>query len=545
MTELPALLLPYQVDAIKTFGDNQLVMVEKSRRIGLSYAVAPWALTIAAAAKGSQNVYYIGYNLDMAREFIGYCAEFAEAFDAVRVSVPPSEMVLEEHRAVQIGPGQVVESGNVGIADDGSYFLIDGGTKGIKTFRIDLPSGKAVAALPSTPRSVRGKQGIFVIDEAAFHDDLEGLIKAILAALIWGGQVVVISTHDGVDNYFNELIEAIRAGRREGTVIRITLKDALEQGLYRRICLVQGKNWSQELEDTWEASLRKTYGDAADEELDVIPARGTGSYLARATIEAACSPLYPVLRLSCPVGFERNDLDWRTDWVAEWLETEIAPLLGKLDQSRYAYFGQDYARSNDLSVIALGQYDELATLICQFIVEMRNVPSREQLQVFDFILGRIDLFAAGKVDARGNGQDVAAYLQDHYGEDRIEAVMASPKTYLAMMPRLKARIEDRTIVIPKSEGVIDDLRLIKLVKGVPSVVDRADDRADGSKNRRHGDAAIALMHLVAAADEEAGPFEFESAGPRASGGAVEATDTGFGTVRRAATDDFQNLGSAY
>ena len=33
----------------------------------------------------------------------------------------------------------------------------------------------------------------------------------------------------------------------------------------------------------------KTYGDAADEELDVIPSRGTGTYLARATIVEAMS----------------------------------------------------------------------------------------------------------------------------------------------------------------------------------------------------------------------------------------------------------------
>ena len=552
MSDLDTILIPYQADIPALNAAHPLLVYEKSRRIGLSYGVSPFAVLASAfghpvGGGPAQNIYYVGYNLDMAREFITYCADFSKAFDGLKISLPAPDDVLELETITRVGPDNIVTTGNVTFDEAAGTFLFnDGSTKGLKTLRIDFPNGKSIAALPSTPRAVRGKQGIFIIDEAAFHDDLEGLIKAVLAALMWGGSVIIISTHDGDENYFNTLINDIRAGKRSGHVVRLTINDALAQGLYKRICHVQGKEWSQEREDKWLADLELAYGDAAEEELHVVPSRGTGVYMARATIEAACSPLYPVLRLSCPVGFERNDLAWRTDWVAEWLETEIAPLLKKMDIGKYSYFGQDYARSNDLSVIALGQYNDMADLVCPFIVEMRNVPSREQLQVFDFILGALPLFAAGKVDARGNGQDVAAYLQDHYGEDRIEAVMATPKTYLAMMPRLKSRIEDRTIIIPKSEGVIDDLRLIKLVKGIPQVVDRAPDKADGSKNKRHGDAAIALMHLVAAADEEAGPIDFASTGQRSAlGGKMEVTNSGFGTVRRSPVDPYQNLGSAY
>jgi phage FluMu gp28-like protein len=510
---LPPVLLPYQTEAVERSRACQIFVCEKSRRTGLTYGFASEAVLTAAAAAGGMDVFYIAYNLDMTREFIGYCADFAKAFDLA--------------------------------AQENEFLFDDGSEVGIKAFRIDFPSGHSIVALSSKPRSLRGKQGFVIIDEAAFHEQLDELMKAATALLMWGGRIAVISTHDGADNPFNLLIEEIRAGRKKGDVMRLTLDDALEQGLYKRICLRTGQIWTPEAEALWRKELFDFYGEAAEEELNVIAARGTGTYLARATIEAAMSPLYPVLRLSCPNGFERNALDFRTDWVAEWLETETAPLVAALDPAKYVYFGQDYARSNDLSVLAFGQYDGLANLVCSFIIEMRNVPSREQLQLLDFILKKTPLFAAAKVDGRGNGQDVAAYLQDHYGADRVEAVMATPKTYLAMMPRLKARIEDRTLVIPKSEGVVDDLRLIKLVKGIPTIVDRADDRADGSKNRRHGDAAIALMHLVAAADEDTVPYEFFSTGGRASsgyGGTHEATD--YGSVRRTFDDDY-SLGSQH
>jgi phage FluMu gp28-like protein len=118
-----------------------------------------------------------------------------------------------------------------------------------------------------------------VIDEAAFHDKLGELLKAALALLIWGGKVRVISTHNGERNPFNELINDIRAGKRAGSVQRITFKEAVGQGLYRRVCLRLGKDWSAEGEREWMQGVYAFYGDAANEELDVVPSQGSGAWL--------------------------------------------------------------------------------------------------------------------------------------------------------------------------------------------------------------------------------------------------------------------------
>lgn len=514
--EKPDVLLPYQKKAIQESHKHQMFVEEKSRRTGLTYGFAADAVLTASAGQNTdvraQDVFYIAYNLDMTREFIGYCGEFAKTFN---VAAKTSNQILFD----------------------------DGSEEGIKSFRIDFPSGKSIVALSSKPRSLRGKQGVVIIDEAAFHDQLEELLKAAIALHMWGGRTVVISTHDGADNPFNTLIEEIRAGRRKGHVERLTLKDALAQGLYKRICLRTGKEWTPEAEAQWEADLRATYGEAADEELDVIPARGSGTYLPRATIEAAMGDLRPVLRLTCDDKFSRRDLDWREDFILEWLEREVLPILRQMSPERYVYFGQDFARSSDLSAVAVGQYDVMANLDCRFIIEMRNVPFREQEQILRFICDNVALFAAGKMDARGNGQQLAETMVDHYGEDRIEAVMASDKTYLAMMPRLKARIEDRTIIIPRADAVVEDLRMIKLVRGVPKIPDRKTDKSDGAKGKRHGDTAIALMHLVAAADEDVGPVEVHTTGDRRpTAEDSDLTETGFGTVRRRATEDTSGFG---
>jgi phage FluMu gp28-like protein len=187
-------------------------VIEKSRRTGISYAFAADAVLLAASpAVRPQNVYYLAYNLDMTREFIGYCAEFAKAFNEA-AAAPTSSCSTTARR------------------------------RGSRRCRVDFPSGKAIVALSSRPRSLRGMQGVVIIDEAAFHDELKEVHKAAMALTMWGGRVVMISTHNGDDNAFNEFVEDIRKGKLEGKVYRLDLKEALAQGLYKRICLRTGEN---------------------------------------------------------------------------------------------------------------------------------------------------------------------------------------------------------------------------------------------------------------------------------------------------------------
>ena len=501
LDDLPSLLMPYQIEAIQLSAENQLFVSEKSRRTGLTYAFGADAVLTAAPAQGGQDFFYIAYNKDMTREFIGYCADFLQAFD--QLATEPKEFLHN-----------------------------DGSDEGINAFRIDLPSGHKIVALSSKPRSLRGMQGKLLIDEAAFHDQFNDLLDAAMALTMWGGRVVVISTHNGADNPYNELIEDIRSGKREGVVQRVTLKDALRQGLYQRICLRTREPWSPEAESKWEASLRKRYGAAAEQELDVVPSRGSGIYLSRATIEQAMSHELPVIRLACPDGFERHSEEYRTSWIKEFLETEVAPYLVDFDPHRPTYFGQDFARNGDVSPVVFGQRDDRMRRVARFLLEMRNVPFKDQELILNWIISRVPMFACGKMDARGNGSALAEAMQQEWGFDRVEAVQTSEKTYLAFMPKLRSAIEDRMLLIPWDEGVMDDLRMIKLVRGIPMIPDRGKvSKADGDSGKRHGDDAIALMHFVAASDEDIGPIEFHSAGQRSTYLASGPVSTrGFGSA---------------
>lgn len=470
------ILLPYQLELVEAVRNHQLTVTDKSRRVGATWGIAAEAVLTSGKAKsaGGMDTLYLGYNLDMAREFVDTCAMWARSFGTAASAVQEFLFTEEGEK---------------------------GADRSIQAFRISFASGYEIVALSSKPRSLRGRQGFVILDEFAFHDEAEELLKAAFALLIWGGKVLVISTHNGIDNPFNQLIQAIREGRRPGKIVRVTFDEALEQGLYKRICLVNGKTWSPEGEAQWRAEIRAQYGDGAAEELDCIPAQGSGVYLTSAQIEAVMVADAPVFRLSCPAGFELRPDAERVAYVQAWLEQTIAPHLDTLDRRQRHHYGFDFGRSGDLSVfVPVVEQRDLVRRV-PFVVELRNVPFRQQEQLLFWIVDRLPRFGNGRHDARGNGQFLAEYAIQRYGALAIEAVMLSQAWYLENMPPMKAAIEDRTLLIPRDVDLKGDLRQIQMVRGIPMVPNDARTKgADGGQ--RHGDFAVALClgHQAAKAD---------------------------------------------
>jgi phage FluMu gp28-like protein len=463
--ETPAVFLGYQQTWVAD--TSQLKVGEKSRRIGLTWAEAADDVLISSSERsaGGQNCYYIGYNMDMAIEYIEACAMWARVFNHACSAIEDGEEVFKD-------------------GDDERH---------IKTYTIRFASGFRIVALSSRPANLRGKQGVVIIDEAAFHGALDELLKAALALLIWGGKVRIISTHDGDQNPFNELVNEIRSGKRSGSVHRITFQEAIADGLYRRVCMRLGKTWNAAEELTWTQGVYAFYGDAAEEELNVVPSQGSGAWLTTALIEARMRDV-PVLRYTAPKGFEQLPDAERWNTIQEWLEEEVAPHLTPLDAELQSVFGKDFGRTGDLSVFVPAQISQELRRDVPFIVELRNMPHKQQIQIARFIIDRLPRFVKGSIDARGNGHALAEFLAQAYGYNRIELVMLTEGWYRTEMPPMKAAFEDGLISIPRDKDILVDLRAIKVIKGVARVPDQRTTGSDGGK--RHGDAgvAIALMY---------------------------------------------------
>ncbi len=476
--ELPAVFLGYQQRLMTGVSHHSVVVWEKSRRTGFSWAIAAEAVLTASATKesGGMDVFYLGYNLEMAREFIDYVGEWA-------ISISGAAIELEEE----------------------IFHDPERPEKDIKAFRVTFASGFKVLALPSVPRSLRGMQGLVIIDEAAFHDDLPGVLKAAFALLIWGGKVVVLSTHDGEANPFNQLVQDIRAGRLPYYLGRTTFDEALADGLYQRVCLTLGKQWSAELELTWREEIIAIYGANADEELFVIPAQGSGAYLSGAVIEKCMRDDIPVIRLELPESFKLMAEHLRVAEMWDFCERALKPVLETLDAKCPHVFGQDFGRKRDLSVFWPAAITKDLTLRTPFVLEMRNVPYEAQRQILFYVVDRLPMFRAGKFDATGNGGYLAEVAMQRYGE-RIEPVMLNEPWYRDNMPRWKAQFEDGLMIIPRDREILDDHRLVKLIRGVGRV---PDERTGEKDKKRHGDSAIASALCVAASRAEPEVYGYE------------------------------------
>jgi phage FluMu gp28-like protein len=478
---LDKILLPYQQKLLATVAAFDVTIVEKSRRTGATWGVGSYAVLTSASARseGGMDSLYIGYNLDMAREFIDCCGMWALAF-------------------------------NDAITDAGiQEFMFDDGPdpeKHIKAFRIRFASGFEIIALASRPRSLRGFQGFVIIDEAAFHDELEALMAAALALLIWGGRILVISTHNGDENYYNTLVKEARSGDKGYGYARFDFDDALKDGLYQRVCKRTGKVWSVEAEAEWRTKIIKQYGRGADQELFCIPTEGSGAWLSAPLIEARARQGIPVKRLSVPQGFTFWQDHNRRQYIEDWCERELLPILKDLDPHLTHFMGGDYGRVSDLTVLWPLAITRTLRRVTPFVVEMRSIPFDCQKQVQSYIFKRLPRFGAFKGDATGLGFALAEAAQQDLGELRAEAVMLNVPWYRENSEPVKTAFEDDMIEIPADAEIFSDLRLVQVKGGVPFM----PAVKSGVSKDRHGDSAVALMLAYAATRALILAYDYES-----------------------------------
>jgi phage FluMu gp28-like protein len=438
---IDGVLLGYQRAAVALCASASVVAIPKSRRIGLTWGLGSYAALEAAKSRRAhgQNVFYLGYNLEMAREFVDVCGMWAKAFDLAAGEV--GEEIFDEETDAPI-----------------------------KAFRIQFASGFKIVALPSRPRSLRGIQGIIILDEAAFHDDLAGMLKAAMALLMWGGKVIVVSSHNGVDNAFNSFVEDIQAGRRGGKVMTLTFADALAQGLYERVCLVGGKTPSAEGKTAWEAEIRDFYGDDADEELDCIPSQGAGSFLKPEDL-AAC---------------EHEDAG-KPDLYAGGLW----------------YGGRDVARRKGGDGQIIWGFEMVGDVLwLRDRWEEVGRTFREQDDEMDWLMKNRRAVAMW-IDQTGMGEKVVEDAQLRHGTYRINGVLLTGPNRLDLANSLGTRVENHTIRLPKNDPIIRaDLRAIKKSVGAQGQITLVND------GEVHADRFWAAGLACRAADSGGKSFDY-------------------------------------
>lgn len=333
----------------------------------------------------------------------------------------------------------------------------------IKQTTIEV-GGIRIIGLPANPDTVRGFTGDVFLDEFSVHKDDAEIWAAVFPSVLRGeGELDVAGTPKGRGNMFYRL-----ASNPKFHKSTVTLPQAIEQGL--------------------EADAEEMREGIGDEYLY------RQEFLCEFLDEAAVFLTYELI-----TSIEDVRIGKAIDW----------DVLKNGDGEIDCYMGIDVARHRDLTVIwlwARRRGDKRLRTIG--VVEMRDRPFREQIEVVDEIL-TCKAVRRCCVDATGLGMQFAETLEERWGSYRIEPITFATGIKAEMAGKLRIKAEARDLMIPADDDIRKDWHSIKRI---PTASGQVRFDAERTKDG-HGDRFwAAALGIQAAGDEFGGPIEVMTAG---------------------------------
>lgn len=392
--------LPYQQ---RWINDKAILkLMEKGRRIGITYASAYEHVEEHALAGSTLDTYFSSRDESTSREVVRDVRKFAEALD----------------KGAQYLGAQVIDP-----------------DKQLSAWAIRFSSGTNFFTLSSNPDGYAGKGGNVSLDELALRDDPRQCCSIAFPSTDWGGKVKIISTHRGTQNYFNELIQEIvyKNNPKRFSHHRVTLQDALDQGFL------------------WKVQTRLSAGDPR---LDMDEAAYFDYIRARCPDEETFQQEYMCQPSDDASAFLTYDLirggEYKPDEI--W-ETDLADCKNPL------YLGVDVGRDHDLTVFWLVEKFG-GTAFTRRKIELRAETFDEQERQLYALLALPQLRRCC-IDATGIGRQFAERAQQRFGTYKVEQVQFTGPVKEELAYPLRAAFEDKSVRIPNDELVRADLRAVK------------------------------------------------------------------------------------
>ncbi len=318
-----------------------------------------------------------------------------------------------------------------------------------------LPNGSKISALPANPDTARGFSANVFLDEFAFHKDSGKIWKALFPVISAGWKIRVVSTPNGKGNKFYELVTDKSSTVWSRHVVDIY--QAVADGLPRDVELLKaGLNdadaWAQEFELQWldEASAWLSYDliHGVEDDLSGLPMHYTGGM--------------------CFVGV---DIGIRNDLFVIWVLEQVGDVLWTRE-----------------------------------VITRRRAPFSEQADLLDDVFIRYRVIRAC-MDQTGMGEKPVEDAKRAHGENRVEGVVFSTSSKLALATIGKEAFEDKKVRIPAGDGDLrNDLHKLQKVTsptGAPRFVAESD--ASG-----HADRTWACFLALNAAHTDVGEVRVAS-----------------------------------
>lgn len=397
---------------------------EKSRRIGATYVQALEDVLDCLKRK-ELAVWFSSADDSAAKEYILYCAHWAKIANAAASAI--SEEILDER-------------------------------DGVAAYSITFKNGSRINAMSSNPKAFRSKGGKVVLDEFAWHRDQAALWTAARPVITWGYDVRILSTHNGRQSLFYQLLQEPELWSKHKT----TIFDAVGQGLADRLT---GQALSPEERQKWLEAERKACGneDAWQQEYCCNPLDETSAFLP-----------YEML----------------TACEKESILQPLNQLKGEI------YLGFDVARKHDLSVIVILE-KSFNSLITRHILALKNMPFQRQKELLFELLSSSSARRIC-IDASGLGMNLAEDALAYFGAYKVEPITFSNPVKEELATNLRIAFENRAVFIPSDPDLRADLHSVKRVVTVAGNVRFDVERAETDG---HADRFWALALAVHAAKE--------------------------------------------
>lgn len=385
--------LPYQERWL--WDERRYKEWEKSRRIGATYVVS-YGHVRRAVKVAKRDRWFSSADESAAKEYILYCRQWAEIFEKAAEYL--GEIVIDKKND-------------------------------ITAFALQFANGNRIHALRSNPKAFRSKGGDVTLDEFAHHDDQREMWRAARPVIQWGGDIELLSTHNGKGFFFQMVDEAKRkAATTKWSLHSTDIFLAVREGLADKIV---GRKLSPAEREAWLDEQRETCLDeeAWQQEFCCIPMDEATAFLTYDLIAAIEDELagdpgrYAGGRI-----FIGNDIARRGDlWVA-WVVELVGDVLWTREVSILK--GQSFAAQD-------AEMDRLT----------RAYPAWERLCM----------------DQTGMGEKPVEDAKRRYGDHKVEGVLMTAAVQQELAFAFKRTIEDRQFRAPKTADVRDDFHSVKKV----------------------------------------------------------------------------------
>lgn len=341
----------------------------------------------------------------------------------------------------------------MGGAIEQSEFVSEDGRRRFTQFEIRFAKGSRIIALPANPDTARGYSANIFLDEFCIHERDEEIWRALLPVLRGRFRVIVASTpKGGRSRKFYQIMHDESGIWSKHT---IDVYDAVRQGLPLDI-----------------ETERKAMGD--------------------------------------PDGWAQEfELQW-LDEASAWLPFELLATCENTqsgDPSEYlggiCYIGNDIARRNDLWVAwVLERVGDV--LWTREVSVLRRATFAEQDTEIDRLMKRYRV-AKLTADQTGMGERSVEAYQGKYGRSKVEGILFTSQNKQGLALLGKAAFENRSVRVPDSPEVRDDLYKLKR-----SVTAAGSIRFDAERDDAgHADRAWALFLALNAASQGAITLEYQ------------------------------------